>query len=306
VNSDDSISPSSAPRPPARRSPFDWARESGLGAELAQEIRQEARARQARRRAVVGGLSLVLLVATALWQFSAQGGGEGGGATRNMSRVLTPEKRVLPDGSEVELRAGAEMVVDFSSARRQVVLVRGEGHFDVAKDPARPFVVVAGGVEVQAIGTVFAVERDAHLVDVVVTEGRVAVRTAGALTPSSAPVAVSSAAFVDAGSRTTVPAAATFSVAPTIVPLSATQLGERLAWRVPRLEFDAAPLDHVVARLVEHGGLKLQLADSSLRAVKVSGILRANNVDALAQLLAADHNIVVEPQSSGVLLLRRK
>jgi transmembrane sensor len=50
-------------------------------------------------------------------------------------------RRVLEDGSTIDLNSGADVTVDYSATRRVIRLVRGEAHFAVAKNPERPFVV---------------------------------------------------------------------------------------------------------------------------------------------------------------------
>ncbi len=91
------------------------------------------------------------------------------------SYLRVNERQALPDGSVVELKDGSRIVVEFSAEERRVRLT-GEAHFQVAKNPT-PFVVVAGGVALKAVGTAFNVRLDADAVDVLVTEGRVAVAT---------------------------------------------------------------------------------------------------------------------------------
>src|SRR3546814_12357098 len=54
---------------------------------------------------------------------------------------------------------------------RNVVLREGEAWFQVARDKSRPFVVEAGKVRVQAVGTAFSVRRDENGASVFVTEG---------------------------------------------------------------------------------------------------------------------------------------
>ena len=87
--------------------------------------------------------------------------------------IPTPERLTLEDGSVVELNHGGKLEIDFSSETRRVRLVRGEANFTVAKNPERPFVVNAGGVDVRAVGTVFNVRLAREAVEVVVSEGRV-------------------------------------------------------------------------------------------------------------------------------------
>ena len=70
------------------------------------------------------------------------------------------ERRVvmLDDGSRLSMDAASEVSVDYSKERRQLVLKSGRAKFDVAKDPLKPFTVVAGDKIIVATGTSFSVE----------------------------------------------------------------------------------------------------------------------------------------------------
>jgi transmembrane sensor len=287
---------SSRPAPRRGESPLDWARRSGLGAELAEEIRRTAGARRRRRLALGGGFAL-LLVATGLTF-----GGRWPAAPAHPEHaavVLAPERTVLPDGSIVELKAGAQVRVAFTPTERRVLLLAGEAHFQVTKNPQRPFVVAAHDLEVRAVGTAFSVELSPSSVAVVVSEGRVAVEPAAA---GPSPSAVPAAAFVDQGQRLTCDRGA--DPEPRVMPVSAEELAAALAWRVPRLELSGTPLTDVVALFRQHGRVKLFLEEAALGDVRVSGVLRADNTDALFRLLAADHGISAEPRGDGFVLKR--
>jgi transmembrane sensor len=62
----------------------------------------------------------------------------------------------LSDGSIVHLNCGSKLSYPrvFGGSSREVILM-GEGYFDVAHDPDKPFVVKSGIVDVVATGTVF-------------------------------------------------------------------------------------------------------------------------------------------------------
>lgn len=64
---------------------------------------------------------------------------------------------VLTDGSRVRLNTSTRLQVSLSPRRREIVLQGGEAMFEVAPDPGRPFVVVAGHRQVRALSTVFTV-----------------------------------------------------------------------------------------------------------------------------------------------------
>ena len=64
----------------------------------------------------------------------------------------------LSDGSEVHLNYGSKIKYPqvFSGDTREVIL-SGEGYFQVAHNPDKPFIVNTGKLNVKALGTVFNV-----------------------------------------------------------------------------------------------------------------------------------------------------
>ena len=208
--------------------------------------------------------------------------------------VSAPSRQTLPDGSVVELRDGADISVDFSGPLRRVTLVRGEAHFAVAKDFTRPFVVTAAGVSVRAVGTAFAVQMSAATVEVLVTEGRVAVDPAA--TPDAPPLAL-----VEAGHL-----AIATPINAQVTAIAEAQMTYRLAWRVPRVEFSATPLSEAVLLLNRYSAVRLSLADDSLAGLRISGLVRADNADALVRLLVANYEVAAIPQGEHEIVLRRR
>jgi transmembrane sensor len=80
----------------------------------------------------------------------------------------------LADTSQIELNTNSQIQVDYSEGFRNIRLLQGEVHFEVAKDPDKPFRVYAGNGRVQAVGTAFNVYLKDDDINVFVTEGRVA------------------------------------------------------------------------------------------------------------------------------------
>ncbi|MBM0106453.1 FecR domain-containing protein [Steroidobacter sp. S1-65] len=65
--------------------------------------------------------------------------------------------QTFEDGTDVEYAAHTTVEVDFSAGRRVVRLRAGSATFNVAKDPRRPFIVLADGLSATAVGTKFDV-----------------------------------------------------------------------------------------------------------------------------------------------------
>lgn len=82
----------------------------------------------------------------------------------------------LPDGSAVKLapRSKISFPTQFDSTKR-VVILSGEATFDIAKDPAKPFLVMANEVTTKVLGTRFNVIAYENQKEVVVSvqEGKV-------------------------------------------------------------------------------------------------------------------------------------
>lgn len=89
---------------------------------------------------------------------------------------------VLSDSTVIYLNSESTLSfpVKFQGGERKVYLT-GEAYFDVKKDTERPFVVVAGGLEVLVTGTTFGVRAYEDETDIQTTleSGKVTVRTEG-------------------------------------------------------------------------------------------------------------------------------
>ena len=170
------------------------------------------------------------------------------------------QRLTLSDGSIVELNGDSAVEPAFSATERQVRLLRGEAHFDVMKDPARPFSVTAGAVVVRAVGTAFNVRMETAAVEVLVTEGKVRVNDAargepllanaavpaGDVPPMMAkdPVSMETPVLV-AGQKAVFSNATPAAVAP--VAVTAAEMAHRLAWQDTQFVFDRTPLADAVA-----------------------------------------------------------
>ena len=210
------------------------------------------------------------------------------------------EKRVLSDGTVVELRDGSRMEVAYTAAERRVRLNGGEAHFSVAKNPDRPFIVEAGGVAVRAVGTAFVVRLEATAVNVLVTEGSVCVEHEAAAVPAvgyeSPVVAASHRAVVsrDAGRST-----------PEVSPVTPAEIRDVLAWQAPRFQFDETPLLDAVAEFNRRNAQKLVIGEPALERVPIGGIFRVDNVDGFVSLLAMTLGVKAERRETGEIVLGR-
>lgn len=174
------------------------------------------------------------------------------------------ERRVemLADGSRVTLNGASRITVTLGRRERRVDMAQAEAAFDVAKDPARPFIIQAGDREIRVVGTEFNVLRHSGQVHVTVRRGVVEVRPAGK--PVAAPVARlqpgQSLRHQEGQSGDTV---------------AAVDPAPAFAWTEGRLVFQGEPLSEAVATLNRYVQTPITVAPNAqglpVRAVLVLG-----------------------------------
>ena len=215
----------------------------------------------------------------------------------------------LADGSTVDLNTNTIVQIDFDGVERIVNLQKGEAHFQVAKDAARPFLVVAGDTTVRAVGTAFNVRRrpDAP-VEVIVTEGRVAVLKNAAALVSNSPATRTSAAtgqnptpepiVLDAGQSLGVDGATR-----QVTSIGAQAIEQELAWRKGMLVFESERLEHVVEELSRYTEVRFVIVDAAIRDRPVGGYFRTDDIDGLLSVLESGLDVEVGRQGDALVFL---
>lgn len=266
-------------------------------------VASQVRAHTRRRRALAA-LAFAGLAAAAALVFAFVQMGPTPATPPVAAMEIRPDRRTLADGSAVEFNAGAEIAVDYSSARRDVRLIRGEAHFAVTKDPSRPFVVTAGNVAIRAVGTAFSVRVAPEAVGVIVTEGRVAVERMSPA-PALAVDRPEEPTYLAAGSRLMVVAETepTARLEPSAV--SPAEMDAALDWRTRRVEFTGMRLAEVVALFNRQNAVQLALADAALGEIPISGIFRSDDPEGFSRIVETSAGLRASPARAGAIVLRR-
>ena len=224
-------------------------------------------------------------------------------------------QETLPDGSVLDLNRGAHVVVQYSATERRVLLVQGEAQFAVAKNPARPFVVRAAGVEVRAVGTAFNVKLAGPNLEVLVTAGTVHVLQQAAVVPAASAANAGSAgpaltaapvvlAALTAGQRTVIPVA-TVIAPPVVVQASVPEIARLLDWQPHLLDFESTPLAEVVETFNRRNPRRLVIGDEELRSLAIVASIRSDNVEGFVRLLEGTMGVRAERTTAGEIVLRR-
>lgn len=295
-------------------------REAGRSAAIARNIAGLKQAAVRRRRRVwrlTGGAALAAAaVLMMVFRFAPELLESAWTSTPAPTVVLRPDRQALPDGSFVELNSGAQIDVEFSAQRRGVRLVRGDALFFVAKDATRPFVVSAGDVTVRAVGTAFAVHFNSTQVDVLVTEGQVAVERApvpdahAAASESSAATGGArseiSAPVLTAGHRLVIPVVDRRAPEMPVEVLSPIELSDALAWRQRRVEFSSTTLAEAVLLFNRGNPVQLALGDSATAALRISGVFWTDDPEGFSRLLQSSLGVGAQRASENQIVLQKQ
>ncbi len=196
------------------------------------------------------------------------------------------QRIVLPDGSAAMLNTNSRIRVKMTAARRQILLDKGEALFTVAHDTQRPFDVSAADTVVRAVGTAFSVRlREQQQVDVIVSEGRVAIDppedTQNAKPPEPAPIPTLS----------TLSAGETVSVKSHRIQakkrIADEDITRKLAWTQGRIWFDRVTLAEAVAEFNRYNRRQLVIDDPSIARLRIGGAFDATDLDSFIAALEA-------------------
>nr|WP_245198813.1 FecR family protein [Sphingopyxis italica] len=199
----------------------------------------------------------------------------------------------LEDGTRIALNTDTHLSVRYEEAARKIVMDDGEAMFEVARNPARPFVVTAGNKSVTAIGTSFIVRKAGNAVTVTLISGKVRVDTYSS--PAAARPVQST--MLTPGERF----AAAADTAAMVTPVSSEAA---TAWRRGQVMFNDTPLSAAIAELNRYGGPQVDIADPRLGALTVSGVFATNDTAEFADAVAALHGLNVDRDAGRIRLGR--
>ena len=216
----------------------------------------------------------------------------------------------LIDGSRMILNTDSEVSVDISRDHRTIRLVRGEVHFEVAKDADRRFNVYAGQGLVQAVGTAFSVHLRDTDVEVTVSEGVVQVfsrdNETGASTSAGKDEPSEEAEYKSLAALTVNESAVFDDKIERLGKMESSELERKLMWRDGLVAFSGEPLSEVVKEMSRYTDIEIDIADPSLATIPIGGAFEAGNIQSMFDALETVFGIEVESESpTRVRLVRR-
>ena len=248
--------------------------------------------------------------------------------------AIGEQRRItLADNSIVQLNTNSAVVVSYTDSERGIQLQKGEAHFTVSHNPHRPFLVRAGNGIVRAVGTAFSVRLYERSVDVIVTEGRVALNKADALpvsTQGSLPHSLQQSAqhslqqstqsaisepstniklaqntaepaYLDAG-QAAIFDTTTHSIE-LVQGLDRDELERKLLWRNGLIRFAGAPLEEVVAEISRYTALNIVIREPELKALRIGGLFKVGETQKMLDVLESGFGVYAHPVDGNTIYL---
>ncbi len=212
---------------------------------------------------------------------------------------------VLRDGSRVTLGAKTELSVRYGRCLRTILLNSGEALFNVAHDPRCPFIVIAGGGAITALGTEFSVRRTLDRVTVQVAEGIVDVQPRNALVsiPWPKDPGIPSVSWPDA--KLTQGQEVTYAGGDRRSPVASEDPHMATAWLDGRRVYRHEPLAYLVADIGRYFEEPIEV-DPSVGSLQFTGLVYESQVKKFLQDLEIIFPVTVSHGDGNRILIRSR
>lgn len=246
-------------------------------------------ARHYARRGVLGGIGAM---AAALGALLLVRPARAPGAAFS-TRLGEIRKVPLADGSVMQMNSASAVEVSLEQTRRGIQLTSGEVWFKVAKDAERPFVVTAGHIHTEAIGTAFSVRMHDNAVEVLVTEG-----------------VVETWSERDAQQRLRLTAGqrATMSefLAVRYASAESQSVDRALAWRNRMIDLNSTPLSEAAAEFNRYNRRQIVVEDPAIASEQFDGVFRVDNPEGFAEAVRNSLDVAVRLDDPDVIRITRR
>lgn len=194
------------------------------------------------------------------------------------------ERRVvlLADGSRLSLDAASEVRIRFSDNARSVRLTKGQARFDLAGDPARPFLVQAAGKTISASSGAFNVDVVGGQLCVTPIKGKVLVLAD--LAPARS---IAAGQQLDGAS------------------IKPVDTAEAVAWERGELVFADDTLAEAVAKVGRYSNRRIEV-DPAAANLRVSGAFNAGDTESFLDGMTSYFGLSATPGTDGSVMLRRR
>lgn len=193
----------------------------------------------------------------------------------------------LPDGSELTLNANSSIhfAENMDQQAKREVWLEGEAFFDIAHDPAHPFVVHTSKGEVEVLGTSFNAFQRSEKMSVTLLEGKVKLILADQQELELAP---GQQARVDQEQ----------------VVMSTVDTESITAWKHNKMIFRDISIRHIVERLKSDFDWTVEVKRTEILEKRVTAVLQQNDPEVLLNALAEIYDLNIQQVAEKSYLIQ--
>lgn len=199
-------------------------------------------------------------------------------------------KVILPDGSLVWLKGNSRLnfPTAFSGNSRNVTL-QGEALFEVAKDPAHPFVIQCGDLITTVLGTSFNIKTTQENIEVVVLTGKVSLTS---VTDKQGLIVLPNQKAVYNGQQKQL-AKVESAGEEKMAAIKGTEYN---------MEFEDTPMKEIIKRIEGKFNVKVHTRDPKLNNCMVTGNFTDQSLEGTINIISQALSFEYEIMDDGVLL----
>ena len=197
------------------------------------------------------------------------------------------EKAFIPlsDGSEIYLNADSRLVYPkkFDSDERKVELY-GEAYFVIAKDPERPFKVIAGETITEVVGTEFNIRTRFDQIQIVVVKG--VVNSYSERTQRKFSLARGELLNYTKNGGFENP--------------KKVDVSEYTAWKYNKLAFNNTPMTQVVQEIEIFYNVRISILNESIKNKRLTGVFEADSLDDVLSAISLSLNVDINRKGNTI------
>jgi transmembrane sensor len=251
---------------------------------------------------VLVGASLILMLVFSFMNFNFE--------THDTQRVFMTDvgkqKTVtLPDGTLALLNTNSqiEVLFDDSSSVREVLLNKGEVHFDIETDLERPFIVIAGDKRVRAVGTAFNLFFQENNLEVTVTEGVVEVSIDNLV---NARTSINNQTIVSKTNLSKGQSIIIKNSLGAINTLDNKSIDRQLMWQKGKLYFKGERLNDVILTISRYTNLDFVFLDEKSKDVRIGGYYDIENIENMLKILENNFKLNISKKNINTIHISYK
>lgn len=219
--------------------------------------------------------------------------------TNPINQIIVPFGRrhiiILSDGTRVQLNSGSrlEFPAKFSDKNREVYL-KGEGCFEVSKNPDKPFIVKTDFIDIKVLGTVFNISayEDEQIASAVLVEGKIVVSQKTKLLGTTEEKLNPGQGYFYSSSTLT-------------SDIRNVDVYDYISWKDGLFLFKDQPLINIVNRVEKYYNKKILIEGGKLPKTLISGkLVLSDNIDEVMQYLAKTLEARYEKNEEGTFLIK--